>query len=144
MDANDLLGELYDQTGAKPVKFPELGDTCEGRFIALRSVQLPEYRSKRLETWDDGSPKYTPIVTLQTDEMEGPGDDGRRDVYCRSGLYTALRNGLRAAFPKGRPTMEMLQGCTLTFTFTETIETEGDDSDRKVFTCEVVRPKGSK
>lgn len=94
-----VASEMQKGGGAKPVAFREMGDYVEGRVVNIRTKQLTSFGSQAPETWPDGEPKMTPIYTVQTDLNEADDDDGQRDVYCRSGVYTAVANALRETFP---------------------------------------------
>ena len=131
-----VISSIYDGGGAKPVSWEEIGQTIEGEIVAIRSKQLPKFGTEIPETWDDGSPKYTPIVTVQTnEERTGPEDEGKRDIYMRSNAYTAFGKALREAY-KVRPEDGDLVGATIKMRFNAT-EKSGKGQPRKLFLCRV-------
>src|SRR5262249_1857423 len=115
-----VVSDIYDGGGAKPVSWGEVGETIEGEILAIRTKQLPKFGTEAPETWDDGSPKFTPIVTVQTTDGDDEGeDDGKRDIYLRSNAYTAFGKALREAF-KSKPEDGDLIGCHLKIQFFKT------------------------
>jgi hypothetical protein len=133
-----VAGEIYDGGGAKPVSWGEVGETVEGEILAIRTKQLPKFGTEVPETWEDGSPKFTPIVTVQTTEGDDESeDDGKRDVYLRSNAYTAFGKALREAF-KAKPDDSDLIGCHLKIQFFRT-EKSGKGQPRKLFRARITR-----
>jgi hypothetical protein len=133
-----VVSEIYDGSGAKPVSWGEVGETIEGEILAIRTKQLPKFGTEIPETWDDGSAKFTPIVTVQTaDGDEDSEDDGKRDVYLRSNAYTAFGKALREAF-KSKPEDGDLVGCHLKIQFFKT-EKSGKGQPRKLFRARITR-----
>ncbi|MEO0600373.1 MAG: hypothetical protein AAF211_03000 [Myxococcota bacterium] len=137
-----VLRRMYEGGGARPVSWPKRPSRntfVEGVVIGIREKQLPDFKTKNPETWKDGSPKMTPIFTLQTHTREDADDDGRRDLYLRSHAYTAVCEALRAAFPGGTLTGDdALKGCTLKLAFYKT--EPGSGEDRKLFKARITRP----
>ena len=137
-----VISDIYEGGGAKPVSWEEVGQTIEGEIVAIRSKQLPKFGTDVPETWDDGSPKFTPILTIQTADFEEEGDDdGKRDVYLRSNAYTAFGKALREAF-KSRPEDEDIVGCTIKLQFFST-EKSGKGQPRKLFRARITRKSAS-
>lgn len=133
-----VVSEIYDGGGAKPVSWQEVGETIEGEILAIRTKQLPKFGTEIPETWDDGSPKFTPIITVQTTEGDDEGeDDGKRDIYLRSNAYTAFGKALREAF-KSKPDDSDLVGCHLKIQFFKT-EKSGKGQPRKLFRARITR-----
>ena len=128
---------IWSGGGAKPVSWVEVGETVEGTILAIRTKQLPKFGTEIPECWDDGSPKMTPVVTVQTDEGDDGEDDGKRDIYLRSNAYTAFGNALREAF-KSKPSDEDLIGCTLKIQFHKT-EKSGKGQPRKLFRARITK-----
>lgn len=134
-----ILGRMYEGGGARPVSWPNRGDTVEGTIVGIREKQCEVYGKKGvLETWDDGTVKMTPIVTVQTDQRLDAEDDGRRDVYLRSHAYTAFAEALRAAFPH-TPNDEEVKGSYVKLMFASTAPSSGGGEPRKLFKCRIVR-----
>lgn len=133
-----VVSDIYEGGGAKPVSWVEVGETVEGEILAIRTRQLPKFGTEIPETWDDGSPKLTPIVTLQTTEGDDESeDDGKRDIYLRSNAYTAFGKALREAF-KTKPEDSDLIGCHLKIQFFKT-EKSGKGQPRKLFRARITR-----
>jgi hypothetical protein len=133
-----VAGEIYEGGGAKPISWKDVGETVEGEIVAIRTKQLPKFGTEVPETWEDGSPKYTPIVTVQTnDGGDDEDDDGKRDIYLRANAYTAFGKALREAF-KGKPDDSDLIGCTLKIQFYKT-EKSGKGQPRKLFRARITR-----
>jgi hypothetical protein len=93
-----IASRIASGGGAKGVSFLEVGATVEGVIENIEEKHLEDFQGQ-LEHWSNGDPKLTPVIIVQTDDQEGPEDDGRRAIYCRSGLFTALREALREAYP---------------------------------------------
>jgi hypothetical protein len=137
-----VAGEIYEGGGAKPISWKDVGETVEGEIVAIRTKQLPKFGTEVPETWEDGSPKYTPIVTVQTnDGGDDEDDDGKRDIYLRSNAYTAFGKALREAF-KGKPDDSDLIGCTFKIQFYKT-EKSGKGQPRKLFRARITRKSTS-
>jgi len=133
-----VVSEIYDGGGAKPVSWGEVGETVEGEILAISTKQLPKFGTEVPETWEDGSPKFTPIVTVQTTDGDDEGeDDGKRDIYLRSNAYTAFGKALREAF-KAKPDDSDLIGCHLKIQFFKT-EKSGKGQPRKLFRARITR-----
>lgn len=134
------------ERGAKPITWgDDPGQSVDGIVTVVREKQLQEYKSTRLETWEDGTPKLTPIITIDTGLQEDDEDDGLRDLYCRGGVYTALSEALRKAFPKGAPGDSALVGYDLYVELVDTVPASDPDmSDRKRFELRLTKPKAAK
>lgn len=91
-DANDFL-----MGGSIPgISFPEIGTHVEGTIVDYRKVQQKGPEGE-LRTWDDGSPQFQLVVTLATDLREDEMDDGKRNLYVKSNMLTALREAIKAS-----------------------------------------------
>lgn len=135
-----VASEIFEGGGAKPVSWGEVGETIEGEIVAIRSKQLPKFGTEVPETWEDGSPKFTPICTVQLEsgfDEDSEDDDGKRDIYLRSNAYTAFGKALREAF-KTKPEDSDLVGCTLKIQFYKT-EKSGKGQPRKLFRARITR-----
>jgi len=134
-----VVSEIYEGGGAKPVSWHEVGETVEGEIIQIRTKQLTKFGTELPETWEDGSPKFTPIITIQTSEFddEAEDDDGKRDIYLRSNPYTAFGKALRESF-KSKPEDSDLIGCVLKLQFYKT-EKSGKGQPRKLFRARIAR-----
>lgn len=84
------------QGGTPSAKFPTIGTVVQGVIVAEPVVrQAREFGTGKPQTWDDGRPQENVVITLQTDQREGPNDDGRRSVYVKA--WGDQIAGLRAA-----------------------------------------------
>lgn len=113
-----LLGE------APAVKFPEIGTTVEMEILSEPTlVQVRDFESGELQTWDDGTPKMQAVCEVQTNltDDEIPDDDGVRRLFIGGGnMRAAIRKAVREGGGK-----ELSVGDTLTLTYT------GDDKPKK-------------
>ena len=118
---SDALNELYRGGGSRGerVAFAKVGDAVEGVVTDVRLSQLPEFGTSRLETWPDGTPRYTPIVSLDT-------ADGPRVVFAQAGRFTALAAALKDRWPS-QPPLASVVGSVLR------MERIADDGARHVF-----------
>lgn len=89
-------------------QYPNLNDEIEGVIEELESVQLThEVDGKQVEdTWSNGKPKLTPVMVLSGTGKDSSWDkneekwvkndpdedDGTRVVYCRGGIFTAIKD----------------------------------------------------
>ena len=93
-DPNDILAG-----GGKSAKFPTIGTTVEGTVVDFVTSQQTSIDGEPL-TWDDGSPRWQIVVTLQTAEREDDADDGLRKMYCKGNLLTELKAAVKASGEK--------------------------------------------
>jgi hypothetical protein len=99
--SNDALDFLMGQSGA-PAKFADVGDKVVGTVLAYEKRQSKDMKGN-LKFWDDGSPIYEAVITLQTDarDPEVEDDDGIRRVFARGKMLYAIRDALKAARYRG-------------------------------------------
>lgn len=136
-----IAARIANSGGAKAVSFREVGATVEGVIEQLEERQLEDIHGQK-EHWGNGDPKLTPVIILATDLAEDADDDGRRAIYCRSGLFRALREALREAYPRGVEDSELI-GATMKVQFykTEPASKKGFN-DRKVYQMRITPRKG--
>lgn len=129
------VSDMWD-TSRKGVKFAAVGDTIEGVITAVETKQLATYDDQSvLETWKDGSPKLTPIITIKTDMQDDGDDDGMRSLFLRAGMFTAFQVALKDAY-SAKPSDDQLVGATLKIRFKETVPASNPRfNDRKVYLC---------
>jgi len=103
-----------DLFGAKKrigLKFPGAkGSQYIGcKVLSFKSEEQKDQDTKEIVTWDDGSPKMQVVIELQvpgiiekgdydhnTEEWSPVEDDeGIRYLFCKGGLFTAMRNCMR-------------------------------------------------
>jgi hypothetical protein len=86
--------------------FEKNGPTIYGRVVGGGKFQGNKYNPnpqapKVPDTWDNGDPKFTYYVTLQTEppiiDPETDGHDGRWNVYLQGHRYIAAQEALKAA-----------------------------------------------
>jgi hypothetical protein len=70
--------------GARSAKFEHAGDAVKGEITDIQTKQQTDLDGNP-KTWDDGSPMWQVVVTLQTDDREAgdPDDDGKRNLYLK-------------------------------------------------------------
>lgn len=93
-DPNDLLAG-----GGKSAKFPNIGDTVEGTIVDFTTSQQTDIDGTP-KTWDDGSPRWQIVLTMQTTEREDDADDGLRKLYAKGNLLTELKAAVKASGEK--------------------------------------------
>ena len=124
-------------------ELPLLGATVEGVIESIEEKQLTQFGADIGEAWPSGDAKMTPVVVLQTELQTDAEDDGRRAVYCRSGLFTALAEALRAAYPpQGQVEDAELIGATMKVQHHKA-EPSKRGNDRKLYQMRITpRPAG--
>jgi len=91
-------------------QFPKVGHSYEGIIISFEMEQQRDYDDPdQLLWWDkeETQPKMHLVISLQTNArgkfskngqpMDVPGDDGKRNLFVKGALKTALTRSLRAA-----------------------------------------------
>lgn len=91
----------------------------EGIVLSQQKAQRLNYDTKKPETWDDGRPKLKVIVELQTEEEDGEGDDGKRQLHVNipSALFAAIRTAIQSV-----PGRRMFDGDRLAVEYTHDAE----------------------
>lgn len=100
MEANDFLMS----GGAPAAKFPTIGTTVAGTITQQPEVQqIRDFSTGEPLYWPDGKPKMQLVVTLATDQRDPqtPDDDGRRRLYVKGLMRTAIRDAVRKAGARG-------------------------------------------
>ena len=136
-----VIEQMLARAAARPHTWGDVvGQSITGTVLRIRERQLEEFeRPGVMETWPDGTPRMTPIITLQTEEDaglddEGNPDDGTRDLYVRQNLYKALFKAISAA-PKSCQSDEGMVGVTLHAELTGRSKSSiKGGTDRKLFT----------
>lgn len=93
-DPNDILAG-----GGKSAKFPTIGTTVEGTVVDFATSQQTSIEGEPL-SWDDGSPRWQIVITMQTAEREDDTDDGIRRMFCKGNLLTELKAAVKASGEK--------------------------------------------
>lgn len=71
-----------------------MGKPRGGQIIGKRMTNQTEPGGK-VKMWDDNTPRKQVVVTLQTNERVSAEDDGKRDLYVKSGMVAAVRDAIR-------------------------------------------------
>lgn len=89
--------------GAPVAKFPTVGTKVVGTVLSYERTQQRDLKTKELKTWQDGSPMYQVVFTLQTDENdpEIPNDNGKRRVFVKGNMVGAVREAVRVVGHEG-------------------------------------------
>lgn len=105
---NDALDYLMG--GAPTCNFLTLGTVRKGRIRTYEKTQQRDMETGTPETWDDGSPKWQIVLTLETDERdpEIDGDDGVRRLFAKAQMLSAIRDAIRKSGHRGDVTGGML------------------------------------
>lgn len=99
IDPNDLL---LGGGGAPAAKFPTIGTTVKGTVLNSEVTQQIDFATQKPKFYDDGNPAMQVVITIQTDERDPSieDDDGRRRLFVRGQMRTAVGEALRAAGAK--------------------------------------------
>lgn len=121
--------------GNKGMRWTEVGQTLSGTLTWVKEVQDTDFKTQAPLFWDEAKtqPVMVPVLTLQTDLRESEDDQGLRDLWCRTGLFTAFRDALREAGLTGVEDADLI-GYHLTVRFLETVPSKNPRFNaRKVF-----------
>jgi hypothetical protein len=99
------FSSMFGGERAQACQFPKIGTGYAGTVIQMDNRQLKDLKTGDPETWRDGSPKKTPILTLDAhatgrwddnvgDWVDVADDDGKRALFCRGGIFTAIKAAL--------------------------------------------------
>ncbi len=124
-----MTDALFQQQGAPYFPFKATGDTVSGPVVNIGQVQSRKFNPKdpgngELETWPDGKPKMTAIITVQTDlrDPEIEGDDGQRSVWVKG---KSMTDSVKAAVKRAGAARRGIEvGGWFSMTFTH--ETDND------------------
>lgn len=73
-----------------------MGKPRGGQVIAKR-MGVQRDMDGKARKWDDGNERQQAILTLQTNERIAPDDDGKRDLFVKSGMVAAVRKAIQEA-----------------------------------------------
>ena len=87
------------QGGTKSFKFENLNDVAKGTIESLELQQQRGFENGEPLFWDDAKtqPKMHLRVVLETDLRDSDDDDGRRAIYVRGQMQSAVRDAIKAA-----------------------------------------------
>lgn len=91
-------------SGGSTASFKEHGTTYAGAIDSdPEPRQATDFDTQKPATWDDGAPKMTLPVTLQTDRRDNSDDDGLRTVWIDipSKMQKAVSDAVRKSGAKG-------------------------------------------
>ena len=85
--------------GAPAAKFPTVGTVIKGKVIGQKKQQSKDMATGEVKLWDDGSPIWEIVFTLQTDDRDPAieDDDGNRRLFARGQMLKAIGQALRKA-----------------------------------------------
>lgn len=96
-----LADAIASSGGSTTAKFPNVGDSWEGKIVGTDVRQQRDIETGELKTWKDGNPMNQALITIQTDERdpEVDDDDGTRTIYVKmwGQPWQALKQAIREA-----------------------------------------------
>ena len=97
------VNEILMGRGGRSASFKNIGDSVAGEIVRSDTMQQRDITDGKPLFWDDGQPKQSIVISIQTNEQADDEDDGIRNVYVKvpSQMLTALRMALRKARAKG-------------------------------------------
>ena len=124
MAQSDVDSFLGGREGVS-AQFPKVGHSYEGIILSFEMEQQRDYDDSNVLLWwdkEETQPKMHLVISLQTNArgkftkagvpMDVPGDDGKRNLFVKGALKTALTRSLRDA---GVKTLE--EGARLKVTY---------------------------
>lgn len=100
LDANEWLMS----SGVRSASFLQIGAQVSGFICGTPEMQQQrDFDTGDLKFWSDGKPMMQMRVVLQTEERdpEVEEDDGRRAIYVRANMATAVRQAVTTAGATG-------------------------------------------
>lgn len=133
---SDDVTALLTGGGAPAAKFPEIGTTVSGTILASKVEDQRDIKTGEVKTFQNGDPMKQIVVTLQTHEKVDEDDDGKRRLFIKAGMFSAVRQAIQDA---EAPTLE--EGGQLTVTHTGLGQPSAKGfSPPKLFTAIYERP----
>lgn len=130
-----MIGEAQDAP-AFFSKESKLGDFIEGIITNISIRQARDFKSKKPETWDDGSPKQQIVIII--DSTNGKGELVSNSVYIK--WWGPNRKSFASAVVEGGG-VAPVDGGKLKVTFKEEIPSEEKGMDpQKIFSYEYTAP----
>ena len=98
-DVNDIL---MGGGGAPTAKFPTIGTVHKGTIVDSTTSQQTDI-DQNPKFWPNGDKMMQAIITIQTDERDPDidDDDGKRRLFVKGQMQTAVREAVKAAGCKG-------------------------------------------
>lgn len=98
-DADSLLGQAVPA-----MRWPILGTTLEGVITDVDTSTQLDPATGKVRTFANGRPRRQVILTLQTKDGIGSGDDGRRRLFIKGFMVKPFREAIaKAGAPGPRP-----------------------------------------
>ena len=118
------VNEILMGRGGRSASFKNIGDSVAGEIVRSDTMQQRDIKDGKPLFWDDGKPKESLVLSIQTGEAVDDEDDGIRNVYVKvpSQMLTALRIALRQARAKG---IENGAGIRITYVSEKPAESKG-------------------
>lgn len=130
-----MIGEAQDAP-AFFSKESKIGDSIEGIISNISIRQTRDFKSKKPESWDDGSPKQQIVVIIDTTNSKG--EIVSNSVYVK--WWGPNRKAFASAVVEGGG-VAPVNGGKLKVTFAEEIPSEEKGMDpQKIFTYEYTAP----
>lgn len=98
--SDEVMDWLTGGGGAPTATFPEKGSQILGRVVAYEMVQQRDFKTQKGLTFDDGSPRMQPCITIQTEDFTAvdENDDGKRRLFVKYGnMRDALKDAIAAS-----------------------------------------------
>lgn len=92
---------LMDGFGAPSAKFEAIGDTVEGVIVDVSKGSVTDISTGEIRRFSDGSPIPQYVFTIETKLSTGPDDDGRRRIFAKNRMLTAIREAIKASGHRG-------------------------------------------
>ena len=137
MTDNTLAQMIAEAQDAKAffTKHSQIGDSITGTITAISIRQSRDFRTKKPESWEDGSPKQQIVIIVEATN-EANGETDTFSIYVRWwGIWRKAFAKAIADAKKNEPAI----GGQLTVTYTGEIESEDPSFDpTKVYSYEYV------
>ena len=121
--------------GAPSAKFGEIGATVTGTILDKEMRDQTDFTTGKVLTWDDGNVKRQLVVTLQTEQGDGPDDDGARRIYIKGQMQAAIREAVLKAGAQ-----DINPGGTLTVQYYADGEKKGRLNPAKLYRAKYAEP----
>jgi hypothetical protein len=123
--------------GAPSAKFKRIGDEVAGTVVTTEVRDQTDFKTGEVLTWRDGSVRKMVVATLQTQQFDGPDDDGQRRLFIKGkSLTDAVRDAVRKAGGGG---LEL--GGWLKVSYVADGQAIGNDDPPKLYLAEFTRPQ---
>lgn len=89
--------------GAPTAKFPTVGTVHKGRVLGMERKQQTAMGSNTPLTWEDGSPRWELVITIQTEEQDDEieDDDGQRRIFSKGQQMKAIKEAVEVSGWRG-------------------------------------------